>query len=74
MTHLTATDRTLDLSSILHILSTEGDAVIIQENGRDVAVILSPDDYAHLRRLQDQTDLVEFLLAIKDPNDRSPGP
>ena len=74
MTHLTAIDRTLDLNHVLHILTNEGDAVIIQENGCDVAVILSPDDYAHLRRLQDQTDLVEFLLAVKDPKDGIPAP
>ncbi len=73
MTRLTAIDRTLDLTIVLDILAQEGDAVIIQEDGRDVAVILSPDDYAHLRKLQDQTDLVEFLLA-KDPKGNSPGP
>ncbi|MFA6241987.1 MAG: hypothetical protein WC655_13720 [Candidatus Hydrogenedentales bacterium] len=49
MTHIDASNRLIDLDKVLEALETEGDAVVLQEEGKDIAVILLPEDYAYLR-------------------------
>lgn len=41
--------RLVDLDKVLEALVNEGDAVVLQEDGKDLAVILLPEDYAYLR-------------------------
>ncbi|MBX7256355.1 MAG: hypothetical protein K1Y02_08320 [Candidatus Hydrogenedentes bacterium] len=49
MSQIDASSRLIDLNKVLEALTTEGDAVVLQEDGKDIAVILLPEDYAYLR-------------------------
>ena len=57
MTRLSATELRKDAADILNRVAYGGDRVVLHRRDKDVAVIISVEDYALLRRLEDAADL-----------------
>lgn len=57
MSRLSATELRKDTADILNRVAYGGDRVILHRREKDVAVIISVEDYALLRSLEDAADL-----------------
>lgn len=60
MTHATAADVRSEIGAMLESVAGNGERIVIQRDGQDVAALVSIDDLAALRELEDQIDREEI--------------
>lgn len=57
MASLRASELREDLATVVNRVAFGGERIVIQRNNKDVAALVSMDDYELLRQLEDQIDL-----------------
>jgi prevent-host-death family protein len=72
MTNLTASQLRADLASTLNKVAFGGERIILQRSNKDVAAIISMEDLALLRELEDRLDLAEMKKAMEEPGGNIP--
>jgi len=72
MTRLTASQLREDLASALNKVAYGGERIVLQRSKKDVAALVSMEDLALLRRLEDKLDLEAMKKALKEPGANIP--
>ncbi len=72
MTRITASQLREDLASAINKVAFAGERIILQRNKKDVAALVSMQDLALLRRLEDKLDLAEIRSAMDEPGPALP--
>ena len=72
MTRITASQLREDLASAINKVAFAGERIILQRNKKDVAALVSIEDLALLRRLEDKLDLAEIEKAMDEPGPSVP--
>jgi prevent-host-death family protein len=66
MTRLTASQLREDLASALNKVAFGGERIVLRRNNKDVAALVSIEDLALLRELEDKLDLAEMKKAMSE--------
>jgi prevent-host-death family protein len=66
MTRLAAQKVQENFSDTLDRVADKGERIILQRNGKDVAVLISLEDLAWLEELEDRLDLEDFRAAKEE--------
>jgi prevent-host-death family protein len=72
MTRLTASQLREDLASAINKVAFGGERILLQRNGKDVAALISIEDLARLRELEDRADLIDMKKALDEPGENMP--
>jgi prevent-host-death family protein len=72
MTRLTASELRDDLATALNKVAFGGERIILRRNNKDVAALVSMEDLALLRELEDKEDVAEMERAMKEPGPNIP--
>jgi len=72
MTRLTASQLREDLATAINKVAFGGERIVLQRNNKDVAALVSVEDFNLLRELEDRTDLAEIKKALKEPGTNIP--
>ncbi len=59
------------LADAINRVSYGGERVVLERRGKPVAVLVSPEDLAHLQRIEDARDIREAAKVLR-ANDRNP--
>jgi antitoxin YefM len=60
------------LADLLDEVSVRGERIVLHRHGKDVAVLVSPDDLALLEALEDRYDVEAAREALADSSERVP--
>ncbi len=66
MTRLTASQLRADLAEAINKVAFGGERIVLQRNKKDVAALVSIEDLALLRALEDRADLAEMKKALEE--------
>jgi len=66
MTSLTLTQARLQLGELVNCVAHEGDRIVIRRNGKPRAVLISIEDAALLKVLEDKADIAAAKKALKE--------
>ena len=69
MTRYSASHVRQEFSEILNRVTRRGDHIILNRRGKDVAVLMSVEDYARLRALEDRLDLEAIRTSKAEPGE-----
>lgn len=69
MTHLTAQKVQENFSDTLDRVADTGERIVLQNHGKDVAVLVPLEDLALLEELEDRLDVEEAERRLADPTD-----
>jgi len=58
------------LANILSDVAARGDRVILHRHGKDVAAVISMDDFALLESFEDRCDVESARVTLADSDDR----
>jgi prevent-host-death family protein len=72
MTRLTASQLREDMATAINKVAFGGERIVLQRNNKDVAALVSVEDFNLLRELEDRADLAEIRKALKDPGANIP--
>ncbi len=72
MTRLTASQLREGLADAINKVAFGGERIVLQRNDKDVAAIVSMDDFNLLRELEDKLDLEAMKEAIAEPGANIP--
>jgi PHD/YefM family antitoxin component YafN of YafNO toxin-antitoxin module len=72
MTRLTASQLREGLADAINKVAFGGERIVLQRNDKDVAAIVSMDDFNLLRALEDKLDLEAMQEAIAEPGANIP--
>ncbi len=72
MTRMTASQLREDLASAINKVAFGGERIILRRNSKDVAALVSIQDLALLRELEDRRDLAAMKKAIDEPGANIP--
>jgi len=67
MTRISASKARSDLAEVLNRVAYKGERVLLHRRGKNVAAVVSIDDFALLERLEDRLDNAAAEKALKDP-------
>ena len=67
MIRLTASELREDLADVINKVAYAGEKIVVQRNGKDMAVLISMEDFALLQELEDRYDLEAVKKAKKEP-------
>jgi len=67
MTRLTASQLREDMATAINKVAFGGERIVLQRNNKDVAALVSMEDLALLRELENRADLAEIRKALKEP-------
>ncbi len=67
MTRLTASQLREDLADTINKVAFGGERIVLQRNKKDVAALVSMDDFNLLRELEDKLDLAAMKKAMEEP-------
>lgn len=76
MTHLTASQLRDDVATAINRVAREGERIVLRQNRKDVAALVSMEDLTLLERLEDQLDYedAEKTLAKMQTDGEKPIP
>jgi prevent-host-death family protein len=63
---VTATEAKNRLGALIRLVKEEGDAVVIESRREPVAVLVSPSDFAELRRLREERERAKAIERIRE--------
>ena len=66
MMRISATDVRDDLAEIVNRVAYGGERIVLHRRGKDVAAIVSMDDVARLKELEDRQDYADAERALAD--------
>jgi prevent-host-death family protein len=69
MTRLAVTKAYEDFSDILDRVAAKKERIVLQRQGKDIAVLVPLEDLALLEKLEDRADMQAALHALNDPTD-----
>ena len=72
MTRLTVSQIREDLASALNKVAFGGERIILRRSNKDVAALVSMEDFALLRELEDKLDLEAMRKALDEPGANIP--
>ena len=72
MTRLTASELREDLATALNKVAFGGERIILRRNNKDVAALVSMEDLALLRELEDKEDTADMERAMKESGPNIP--
>jgi len=72
MTRLTASQLREDLAAALNKVAFGGERIVLQRSNKDVAALVSMEDFTLLRELEDKLDLEEMRKALEEPGANIP--
>jgi antitoxin Phd len=72
MIHLSISDLRKDTADALNKVAYGGDRIALQRRGKDVAVIVSVEDYELLRAIEDKADLETIRKIKEEPGEDVP--
>jgi prevent-host-death family protein len=72
MTRLTASQLREDLADTINRVAFGGERIVLQRNNKDVAALVSIEDFNLLRELEDKLDLAAIKEAMKEPGANIP--
>ena len=72
MTRLTASQLREDMATTINRVAFGGERIVLQRNNKDVAALVSVEDFNLLRELEDRADLAEIRKALKEPGANIP--
>ena len=67
MTHMTTSKLREDLADALNRVAYRGERILLQRRGKDVAALVSKEDLDLLEALEDRSDVLAALKALKEP-------
>jgi prevent-host-death family protein len=66
MTRISASKARSDLAEVLNRVAYKGDRVLLHRRGKNVAAVVSIEDYALLEKLEDRMDLEDARAALAE--------
>ena len=69
MTRLSTSELRKDIAEALDLVASHGERIVLQRRNRDVAVLISVEDYALFKRLEDHLDLEAIHRSKVEPGE-----
>jgi prevent-host-death family protein len=70
MTHMAVKDVREAFADVVNRVMYQGERIILQRYGKDVAVIIPLDDFALLQAIEDQIDLQDARTALAEAREK----
>lgn len=64
MTHLTASQLREDVTTAINRVALEGERIVLRQNRKDVAALVSMEDLALIERIEDRLDFEDAEKAL----------